>query len=62
MGIRQLNSQMTRFGNKIAQSFPLSNFVCAACRPEKFTNEIANGLAHICAALRLMRLCFSSET
>ena len=62
MGSCQLNSQMTRFGWEIAQSSPLSIFVCAARRPENFTNEIANGLAHICAALRLMRLCLSSET
>ena len=62
MGNCQLNSQMTRFGNKIAQSFPLAVFVCAARRPENFANENANGLAHICAALCLMRLCLSSET
>ena len=56
MGNCQLNSQMTRFGRKIAQGFPLSIFVCAAARPEKFANENANGLAHIYAAFRFMRL------
>ena len=56
MGSCQLNSQMTRFGRKIAQGFPLGIFVCAAARPENFANENANGLAHICAALCSMRL------
>ena len=56
MGNCLLNSQMTRFGNKIAQGFPLAVFVCAAARPENFTNEFANGLAHICAALCSVRL------
>ena len=56
MGSCQLNSQMTRFGNKIAQSSTLGIFVCAARRPENFANENANGLAHICAALCFMRL------
>ena len=50
------NSQMTRFGNKIAQSSTLGIFVCAARRPENFANENANGLAHIYAALCFMRL------
>ena len=47
---------MTRFGNKIAQGFPLAVFVCAAAWPENFANEIADGLAHIYAAFRFMRL------
>ena len=56
MGNCLLNSQMTRFGRKIAQSSTLAVFVCAAARPEIFTNEFANGLAHIYAAFRFMRL------
>ena len=56
MGSCQLNSQMTRFGWEIAQSFPLGIFMCAAAWPEIFTNEFANGLAHIYAAFRFMRL------
>ena len=62
MGSCQLNSQMTRFGWKFVQSFPLGVFVCAAAWPEKFANKNANGLGLTYAAFRFVRLCLCSET